>query len=68
MMDFIWVVVLALLGVAMMLKPEVLWKIEHLLTVKNGEPSDLYITLMRAGGALFLLVAIGVGAYALMGA
>lgn len=39
-MDFIWIIVLAALGIAMIVKPEILWKIEHIFTVKNGEPYD----------------------------
>lgn len=66
-MDFIWIIVLAALGIAMIVKLEILWKIEHIFTVKNGEPSDLYITLMRIGGVVFLLSAIGIGAYVLIG-
>lgn len=53
-MDYIWIVVLILLGFAMLLKPEILWKIEHIFTVKNGEPTDLYLTLMRLGGIFFI--------------
>ena len=53
-MDYIWIVVLLLLGSAMLLKPEILWKIEHIFTVKNGEPTDLYLTLMRLGGIFFI--------------
>ena len=53
-MDYIWIVVLLLLGFAMLLKPEILWKIEHIFTAKNGEPTDLYLTLMRLGGIFFI--------------
>lgn len=53
-MDYIWIVVLLLLGFAMLLKPEILWKIEHIFTVKNGEPTDLYLTLMRLGRIFFI--------------
>ena len=53
-MDYIWIVVLLLLGFAMLLKPEILWKIEHIFTVKNGEPTDLYLILMRLGGIFFI--------------
>ena len=45
-MDYIWIVVLIILGLAMLLKPEILWKIENIFTVKNGEPTDLYFTFM----------------------
>ena len=53
-MDYIWIVALVLLGFAMLLKPEIIWKIEHIFTVKNGEPTDLYLTLMRLGGIFFI--------------
>ena len=53
-MDYIWIVVLVLLGFAMLLKPKIIWKIEHIFTVKNGEPTDLYLTLMRLGGIFFI--------------
>lgn len=53
-MDYIWVAVLILLGFAMLLKPEILWKIENIFTVKNGEPTELYLTLMRLGGIFFI--------------
>lgn len=53
-MEYIWIVVLLLLGFAMLLKPEILWEIEHIFTVKNGEPTDLYLTIMRLGGIFFI--------------
>lgn len=57
-MDYIWLILLCVLGIMMVTKPELLWKIEHIFTVKNGEPSDLYITLMRLGGVFFIVVSI----------
>ena len=51
-MDGIWLVVLLVLGFSMLFKPEVLWKIENIFSVKNGEPTDLY--LMRIGGIFFI--------------
>ena len=57
-MEHIWLVILFILGIMMIIKPELLWKIEHIFTVKNGEPSDLYITLMRLGGIFFIVVSI----------
>lgn len=52
-MDYIWVILLIALGLAMLIKPEILWRIEHMLTVKNGEPTELYLALMRIGGIFF---------------
>lgn len=57
-MDYVWVVLLCVLGIMMVANPRLLWKIEHIFTVKNGEPSDLYITLMRLGGTFFIVVSI----------
>ena len=39
-MDYWWIVFLYILSIMMIVKPEILWKIEHFLSVKNGEPSD----------------------------
>lgn len=39
----------------MIFKPELLWKIEHFFSVKGGEPTDLYLGLMRVAGVFFLL-------------
>ena len=52
-MDYIWVILLIVLGLAMLIKPEILWRMEHMLTVKNGEPTELYLALMRIGGIFF---------------
>ena len=49
-MDYIWIILLILLGLVMLLKPDILWKIENIFTVKNGEPADLYLALTRFGG------------------
>lgn len=44
------------LGAMMVFKPELLFKIENLFVVKNGEPTELYMTLMQLGGLFFLYV------------
>ena len=40
---------------AMIFKPELLWKIEHFFSVKGGEPTDLYLGLMRVAGVFFFI-------------
>ncbi|WP_297721169.1 DUF6199 family natural product biosynthesis protein [Intestinimonas sp.] len=62
----LYVVILLVLGGLMVAKPEFLWKLEHLLTVKDGEPTELYLTLMRLGGGFFVVAAIGCGLYLLL--
>ena len=49
---------LLILGILMLFKPELLWKIEHMFTVKNGEPTELYLAFMRVGGAFFLIASV----------
>lgn len=57
-MDYIWIIFLFLLSIVMLVKPELLWKIEHLFSVKNGEPTDLYLAFMRIGGIFFLVTSM----------
>ena len=57
-MEYVWIVVLLLLGIAMVRRPEQLWKIEHFWDVKNGEPSELYISLMRVMGTFCIIGSI----------
>lgn len=54
-MDYWWIVFLYILSIMMIVKPEILWKIEHFLTVKNGEPSDWYIAFFNGEITLFVL-------------
>lgn len=57
-MEYVWIVVLLLLGIAMVGRPDLLWKIEHFWDVKNGEPSELYIDLMRVMGTFCIIGSI----------
>ena len=49
---------LLILGILMLFKPELLWKTEHMFTVKNGEPTELYLAFMRVGGVFFLIASV----------
>ena len=49
---------LLILGILMLFMPELLWKIEHMFTVKNGEPTELYLAFMRVGGVFFLIASV----------
>lgn len=57
-MEYLGLILLFALGVLMFLKPEVLWKLEHLFSVKGGEPTDFYLSMMRIGGVVFALIAV----------
>ena len=58
--DYLWVLVLLILGICMVCYPKMLWKIENLFTVKNGEPTELYLVLMRIGGLFFIICSVGI--------
>ena len=49
---------LLILGILMLFKPELLWKTEQMFTVKNGEPTELYLAFMRVGGVFFLIASV----------
>ena len=57
-MKYVGLIALFVLGVLMFWKPELLWKIEHLFSVKGGEPTDFYLSKTRIGGVLFAVVAV----------
>ena len=64
-MGYVGLLVLFVLGVIMFLKPEWLWKIEHLFSVKGGEPTDLYLSAMRIGGFIMAVIAVIMVVYSL---
>lgn len=47
----------------MVCSPKILWKIENLFTVKNGEPTELYLVLMQVGGVFFIICSVGIIIY-----
>ena len=57
-MESVGLVALLVLGILMFLKPEWLWKLEHLFSVKGGEPTDFYLSMMRVGGVVFAVIAV----------
>lgn len=57
-MKYVGLVALFVLGVLMFWKPELLWKIEHLFSVKGGEPTDFYLSKTRIGGVIFAVIAV----------
>ena len=57
-MEYVGLVALFVLGILMFIKPEWLWKLEHLFSVKGGEPTDFYLSMMRIGGVVFAVIAV----------
>lgn len=48
------------LGIFMLAKPELCWKLEHFLDTIGGEPSDWYLAVTRLAGVVFLLLGVGI--------
>ena len=57
-MEYLGLIALFVLAIMMFWKPELLWKIEHLFSVKGGEPTDFFLSMMRIGGVVFALIAV----------
>lgn len=45
-------------GIIMIVNPMFVWKVDHFLSVKDGEPTELYIKLTRFLGGICILAAI----------
>lgn len=58
MKDIIYAVIFILLGLFFFLKPELCWKISHLLDTKGGEPSDYYLNVCKVSGIFVIAVGI----------
>ncbi len=58
MKDIIYAVIFILLGLFFFLKPELCWKISHLLDTKGGEPSDYYLNVCKVSGIFVMAVGI----------
>ena len=59
-MEYLLVVILIGIGIAMLRNPEAMWKFQTAFTVRGGEPTDLALIAIRVEGALFALVGAGV--------
>ena len=57
-MVYLGLIAVLVLGVLMFCRPEWLWKLEHLFSVKGGEPTDFYLAKMRIAGVIFVLIAV----------
>jgi len=64
-MEYVYIVLLLAFGAVMVIKPDLLWKLDHLFTVKNGEPTDFYLAFTRICGVVLILIAFFFGATAI---
>lgn len=58
----VWFIILELLliglGLFALLRPTDMWRVEHFLSVRGGEPTDLYLFMTRIGGGAALAAAV----------
>ena len=57
-MEYLWIPVGLILGIAMVQNPELVWEMQHILTVKDGEPTEFYLRFTRIGGIVVVLCSI----------
>ncbi len=60
-MDTLLSIVCVVSGMIVTCKPELVWEIQHFFSVKNGEPTEIYLKVMRGVG--ILMIAFGVTAF-----
>ena len=58
-MGLLFLGLLALWGVLMLVKPDLLWRIEHTGAMDRERPAERYLNAMRIGG----VVCIGIAAF-----
>ena len=51
------IIVLAI-GIMNIVKPEIAWKLKHLLTVRDGEPTGFFIVNARISGAVLIVFSL----------
>lgn len=60
-MELILVLFVFFCGLFMVLFPEYVWELQHMFTVRGGEPTDFYLITTRIGGGIFMFMAIVCG-------
>ena len=48
------------LGIFCVATPETIWYLQHMFTVKNGEPTTFALVSIRVSGVLFLLLSVAI--------
>ena len=59
-MYFLAAILFLVLGIFCMATPETIWQLQHMFTVKDGEPTDFALISIRVSGVLFLLLSAAI--------
>ena len=46
------------MGLFMTLKPDIVWKIKHLMSVRDGEPTNYYLISTRICGIFIIVLSV----------
>ena len=65
-MDYLGLIPLFVLGLAMIIKPEYLWEVEHIFAVDGVGPTGLYLTFIRVSGTFFMICSVAATLYVLL--
>lgn len=65
-MDYLGLIPLFVLGLAMIIKPEYLWEVEHIFAVDGVGPTGLYLTFIRGSGTFFMICSVAAALYVLL--
>ena len=65
-MDYLGLIPLFVLGLAMIIKPEYLWEVEHIFAVDGVGPTSLYLTFIRVSGTFFMICSVVAALYVLL--
>ena len=55
------------LGIFCVATPETIWQLQHIFTVKDGEPTSFALISIRVGGVIYLLLSAVIVAAMLFG-
>lgn len=55
------------LGIFFVATPETIWQLQHIFTVKDGEPTAFALISIRVGGVIYLLLSVVIVAARLFG-
>ena len=58
MFAYVLLGLLFLWGVLMIAKPDLLWRMEHSGEISQRQPTEKYITAMRIGGSVCIVLAV----------
>ena len=51
-------IVVLIMGIINLAKPELAWKLKHMLTVRDGEPTEYFLVSTRISGVILVAFSV----------